>query len=161
MLEEKEKLLKHFNGDNIIMSVNFIPKNLECDFVFYSNLKRFEDNTKYFLENLILTSNISRELGNLAKYIINYNSLLNGNDFVNDNSGLMAIKLLIKLGCNKIYMAGFDGYSIDPQKDYIDKSLILRKSKEVVDKLNLNIKEKLDEFSTEVSIEFLTNSKYK
>ena len=50
-----------------------------------------------------------------------------------------SIKLLIKSKVSKVYIAGFDGYSLDSYEDYEDKEMTLGKAKDKIGNLNENL----------------------
>lgn len=72
------------------------------------------------LEKCIITSNIPSQN---AYVKTDYKSLLNSDESVMDNSGLMLIQFLINLGCKKILLAGLDGYDYDSSKNYALKNM--------------------------------------
>lgn len=144
--------------DTIIISVNFKPEKLSSDYVFVSNLRRYEELKDKVKSNLILTSNIKTDSN--VEYSINYIDLLNEIQSVRDNAGLMLIKLMINLGVKSIKLAGFDGYSYDAHTNYAEKNMAFVKKNSVVDELNEGMKRMLSEFSKQVKIEFITKTKY-
>ena len=151
------------NGNIVTISVNFISEDIETDYIFISNSKRYNSiNEKYDLKKvknkLILTSNI-KNIDN-SRFVINYNSLLNKFDDVEDNSGLLLIKLLIKCNVKSIIFAGFDGYHYDYELNYARNDLKLSMNKKSIRDLNNNIKLAIEHFSKQVNIKFITPSKY-
>ena len=109
----KDKIIE-VAKDSIVISVNFIPDFIETDYVFFTNTKRIaavknrKDGTK-----LIITSNLVRDIVDYD-YTISYNELTHYNDIFCDDSTLMLLKLLSRIGVNRVFLAGFDG-----QKDGI------------------------------------------
>ncbi|MDS0526531.1 aldolase catalytic domain-containing protein [Clostridium sp. SHJSY1] len=144
--------------DTIIVAVNFEPEKIKGDYLFISNLRRYEELKDKIKNNLIFTSNI--KLDNNAEYIINYIDLLNEIPAVRDNAGLMLIRLLINLGVKSIKLAGYDGYSYDAYENYVEKDMAFIKKHSVVDELNEGMKRMLNQFSRQVEIEFITKTKY-
>lgn len=78
-----------------------------------SNLRRFRELNLNERAKCIVTSNIP---ASGVYYQIQYRDLLNGEEAVSDNAGLMAIKFLISQNVDEIYLAGFDGYSMMRKK---------------------------------------------
>lgn len=144
--------------DTIIVSVNFKPDKLESDYVFVSNLRRYEELKDKIEIKLIVTSNIKTDSN--VEHVINYIDLLNEIQGVRDNAGLMLIKLMISLDVKSIKLAGYDGYSYDAYTSYAEKDMVFVKRKAVVDALNEGMKKVLNEFSNQVKIEFITKTKY-
>ncbi|HEO8419445.1 TPA: aldolase catalytic domain-containing protein [Yersinia enterocolitica] len=162
-IKSNNDLISNFIDSNnvITLSVNFIPSNFNCDFTFISNKKRYEklmEIVEKKSEKFIITSNIDTEISN--QVLINYSSLLNLNDAVSDNATLMLLKLLVKIGASKVYIAGFDGYSVDTLQNYVDKEMVINANTSRVDELNTSIAKVVNEISGEINLEFLTPSKY-
>lgn len=149
--------------DTIVISVNFVSRKFNCDFVFVSNEKRFNrivENKKIDKEktNLIVTSNISFTNDNIIN--INYNNLINNISSVRDNATLMLLKLLVNLNIKKILLAGFDGYSYDEVNNYVDEDMILATSRDTMQKLNEGVAIVLTRLCKDIDIEFITPTRY-
>ena len=142
----------------ITVAVNFMPEKLKCDYLFVSNLRRYNEVENKIKSELIVTSNIKTDNENC--YIVNYIGLTNDIEVVKDNAGLMLIELLIKLGVKHIKLAGYDGYSYDAYKNYAEKDMTFIKENAVVDSLNVGMSKILYKFSKQVKIEFITRTKY-
>ncbi len=147
-----------------VISINFIPKYFNPEYIFISNEKRFEElveSGKYNPKDkkYILTSNVSNEK-DIEYAVVNYLHLLNTIHDVSDNSTLMLLKLLKKLKVNKIYLAGFDGYSINAEENYANKDMILTTTNEKLNLMNQGIVEFLNKIKKELNIEFITPTKY-
>lgn len=144
----------------LVISINFLPKYYEVDGVFVSNLKRFQQ-----LENLeeigkkinvVVTSNLKTNIGN----VVNYSDLIDESHEESDNSGMMCLRFLKKCGVKKIYLAGFDGFSIHNQANYTDESLINRVEREALMKKNDAIFAQIRELGNAVKLLFVTPSLY-
>lgn len=160
-IREEEAQIKEFisNKNNlVIIPVNFIPRFFDYDYLFVSNLKRYEQLQGKPYKNLILTSNINNTPDNA--FVVSYPDLLNDNEAVADNSGLMLIKLLIKLGIHNIYLAGFDGYSQAIYDNFTQKDLAFIKKEEIMRSMNDGISKSLHELSKKVNIQFITKEHY-
>lgn len=71
--------------------------------------------------DLLITSNITTS--NNKMMIFDYSSYLNENQCIVDNSGLMCINLIKRIGKKKIILMGFDGYSTNGISSYYDNNL--------------------------------------
>ena len=91
----------------LVIGVNFVPEDFACDYVFFSNSKRFSklDTIKC---KVIATSNLPKEK---SDFQINYNSL-SGSFEQGCNSLLMLLTLLKQMEVGEVSIAGADGYSI-------------------------------------------------
>ncbi len=159
--KQKETLIKTMEKDNVIsISVNFIYREHNVDYIFVSNIRRYRQMLKknHISDNkLIGTSNIPQK----GLYIqTDYKSLLNGVESVKDNVALMLIKYLYNMGVKKVLIAGVDGYSPIPEENFIENDMsyfIKNKNLEIVNK-GLGIV--LKEYSKKIDIEFITEHKY-
>ncbi|MDR2993004.1 MAG: aldolase catalytic domain-containing protein [Bacillus cereus] len=144
----------------IVISVGFVPDFMEVDYVFLSNLKRynttFNPNRKNV--NLIYTSNIRlpKEERGIA---INYSSFLDKEDSIIDNAGMMLLNLLIKLNPEKLYIAGLDGYSLNKNNYYRERLNFTQDAESLIER-NSVIKNKIKNIKNKLDIEFITPSLY-
>ena len=165
IVDEKEKVINFINDKKpFVISINSIDLELgyNPDMYFFSNSKKFNDmeQEQLLMKNVVVTSNIIKEVENKYVYPVNYSSLLIANQYVFDNAGLMIIKLLVRLKVNEIYLAGYDGFSYEAS-DYIKQQLLFSpERKEFIDLKNINMKNEIDSFKTKVNISFVTPSLY-
>lgn len=152
----EEEIKKYITKDTVVISVNFIPKNIKIDWLFISNAKRAE---KILLkENIpcIVTSNLQITSDN--KYIVDYNSLLNLVDHVSDNAMLMLLEFLKNVGIRHILLAGFDGYG--HTQDYVDSEDNLPMSELKKSRINSGVIKVLDKYLDCMDIDWITESIY-
>lgn len=156
--EEREKILEYVDSrDVIVVSVNHAYEYISPSYIFVSNLRRYRELDENYYNKSIVTSNISTADAYLQ---IEYADLLNDNEFVRDNAGLMAIRLFMNCGVKEIVLAGFDGYSHDSEKNYANKGLVFITKKAMVDAMNEGMKEILMEYKNEINLSFLTETRY-
>ena len=149
----------------IIVSINYVPKNIKVDYVFLTKTKRYTQLLNDMLNSLnnkevkiIATSNVTKAQGKFS-YVLNYGSLIDYNTEIIDNSLIMFLKATKKLEINNIYLAGFDGYS-KRADNYFDISKEYSFAKEKADYLNSYVKNYLKNNSVDFNIEFITKSRY-
>ncbi len=157
-IEEKDRIIALASKNNVIViSVNYAYSEYIPDYIFISNLRRFrelEDNDK---SKCIVTSNIPAE----DVYIqTKYRDLLNHEEAVSDNAGLMAIKFLANYGVRKVYLAGFDGYSHDVRENYGNSEMAFITRNAVLDAMNIGMSKVLKEYKMQINLVFLTPQKY-
>ena len=156
--DERDKISEFINREHpIVISVNFDYSECSADFIFLSNLRRFSNLEINRKRCSIVTSNIPA-VDAYAK--IKYSSLLNNQDAVQDNAGLMLIKFLIQSQVKKIYLAGMDGYSVDSSQNYMDKMLTIYTNKAHAEAMNYGMNQVLSEFSRQIDIKFLTTPRF-
>ena len=163
-INENTKQIKKYITDNnpIVVGLNFIYRGFEADFYFFANTihwEKWERNLNH--EKCILTSNIKAQTN--EAYRINYSSLTEEDSFLYDNSMIMCLNLMKKLGVSEIVMAGFDGLMEDGE-NYVDDTFPNRQTEYSIKQLNTEIKRLYDRFeqrvSDKIAISFLTPSFY-
>lgn len=156
--EEYQKIANFAARDDVItVSVNFDYKKCNIDFIFLSNLRRFQDLAKDKKSKCIITSNIPADNVYLQP---EYRDLINDEDAVKDNAGLMAIKFFCDYGVTKVFLAGFDGYTYDVRENYCDKHMEFITRNAVLDAMNDGMTKVLGEYSKKMNIAFLTEPKH-
>ena len=147
----KEKIAEYASRSGVVtISVNFDYPHCETDFVFISNMRRFREFPAEKRKKCIITSNITAD----GVYLqTKYRDLLSDVEAVSDNSGLMAIKFLMKCGAKKILLAGMDGYSHDNAENYAEKTLAVFMNDAMKDAINEGMKKVLEEYGKRIAIE--------
>jgi 4-hydroxy 2-oxovalerate aldolase len=140
-----------------VIAINYEPENINVDFIFYSNKRRFDKKKPTNNVKIILTSNIEDHTENY--YHINYEDLINEIPFVEDNAGLMAIQLLSEFSVRNIYLAGFDGYNIQSniEESFAKKDLATNQSLERLENINMGMNIAIKDYSKTLSISFVTS----
>lgn len=148
----------------IVIAVNFVPDVIKADYVFLTKAKRYTQLIKDIGAcvnpdiEIIATSNVVKTSGDFS-YVMNYNSLIDMNTEIIDNSLVMLLKAAVILGIKSVALAGFDGYS-KSEDNYFDVSREYSFAKEKADYLNKYVADYLDGIKNELSIEFITDSFY-
>lgn len=149
--------------DVVVISINFKPSNIKTDYIFISNEKRYEkllDDEAYLngTTKLILTSNIKVKSEKVMT--VDYLNLLNNTDDVRDNSTLMLLKLLQRIGLSEIDIAGFDGYDYDQEKNYAKQDMVLTTDEKSIERMNKGISKELSSLNQDLTINFITPTLY-
>ncbi|MBP3314131.1 MAG: aldolase catalytic domain-containing protein [Oscillospiraceae bacterium] len=156
--EEAENICKKVQQPNVLsISVNFDYAICDTDYIFVSNLRRYKELSSAKKDKCIVTSNIPAQDTYLQ---VKYQDLLNTHDYARDNAGMMLIKLLIRAGAKKILLAGVDGYSVDPTQNFADQKMNFFTQKATFEAMNAGMNSALQEFATQIDIEFATNPRY-
>ena len=157
-LDEQEKVIAYAQEKKLLtFSVNFEYSELETDYIFLSNLRRFRELSTASYNKCIATSNIPMAE---AYITVNYEELLNDAEFVRDNSSLMLIAYLMRMGVKKVYLAGLDGYSIDPTQNFADQKMNFYAKTTRFEGMNAGLNRVLEEYAETIEIEFVTTPKY-
>lgn len=133
----------------IVIAVNFIPTDINVDYVFISNARRYQQTEEVKCKRII-TSNVN---GN-ADFVLDYNGL-SGAFEQGCNSYIMLLKLLSQMGVSNIASAGADGYKPN-EENYANNSM--RSETDHGVQFNNSVKEAIR--SLNVNVNFITPSAY-
>ncbi len=163
IITEETRIKKYQEQEGIItIAINYIPQNISVNYLFISNAKRYTALASKLIGRrdikLIGTSNVRRAEGKFD-YTLAYNGLIDLYEKIPDNSFVMMLKALMKMGITKVKAAGFDGYS-KQESNYIHTDMEYDFIKEKAEYLNRYTKTFLEEHKKEIEIEFVTDSKY-
>ena len=155
---EKDKIIDFvLHKDVLTISINFDYPEINTDYIFLSNLRRYRELDVSKREKCIITSNIP----SVDVYLqTRYSDLLNDIDVVEDNAGMMLIKFLMSLGAKKVFVAGMDGYSIDPSENFADQKMNFYNKKATFEAMNAGMIMILKKFKEFIEIEYVTTPKY-
>lgn len=153
-----EKVAEAASGENTaIIAVNFCGGKYTPDYIFSSNMRRFVKIQGKTSAKCITTSNMKD--CTQSDYMINFASYTMKNPEIIDNSGLMALHLLIALGIKEVSIAGMDGYSAYSEKDYYDPNLAYAFSEGAIRRNELISKE-LKNIQKLMKLNFITPTYY-
>lgn len=127
----------------LCISVNYISKYSK--YVFWGNSKRYAmyKGERNYVENIV-TSNIKPD--NEKDYWVNYYSLINY-DYKNfENSTIMVLNLLKRIGVDKITIAGFDGFEEKSDSNYVDDSFQKERHMESYNELNAELYDMFEKY---------------
>ncbi len=166
----QEKIACFIRDENpLVVGINSIPAHYSCDWLFFSKPLRYEyarekSPERFAMIPKILASNIKTS-GEDNEYIVNYNLLIKLGWIFFDDSMIMFLRLLEKLGNQEVYLAGFDGFSLSENYNYADPflqgELDLQKRKELNADISSMLNDLVEEAATRFKLTFLTPSIYK
>ena len=107
---------------------------------------------------IIATSNVRLTDTKNVKYV-NYASLIDESSEFPDNSMMMLVRLLCKVGVKQVALAGFDGYTAD-NVNFYDANMEYSFIKEKADSLNESGRAFFDSVKDQIKIFFVTTSNY-
>lgn len=157
-----ERFIK--SRDPLIISVNYIPKDLSIDYVFVTKSSRYLEITEKLMAErerpikIIATSNVESKHSNFL-FRFSREPLLEKGQSIADNSMLMLLRLLRRCGVQKVYLAGFDGYS-DREDNYFNPSMEYSFIRNKANQMNCHIREVLEKEYANMELNFLTFSRY-
>lgn len=145
----------------IVISVNYIDDYREA-WAFFANIKRYNMSAESCKNRTVITSSNIRQ--SKAQYQVNYDSIINRGYKYFDNSTIMLLNLLKKLGVERISIAGFDGFDVNMKSNYMDDSFQNERHKFEFESMNLVIarmlKDIMDTLEGKCEVQFITPSKY-
>lgn len=159
-----EQRIKEYQRQNhtVTIAINYLPPNITVDYLFVSNAKRYTTLASKLVGRkeigLIGTSNVRRIAGDFD-YTLAYDQLIDSNEKIPDNSFVMLLKAFIKMGINKVTVAGFDGYS-GQDNNYIHTDMEYDFIKEKAEYLNNYTRDFLEGHKSELTVDFITESQY-
>ena len=148
-----------------IISVNMIPQDFEADYIFLSNSKRYVQMATALLSaerryEIIATSNVTAS-GKKFDYELNYSELLDRSAEIIDNSFVMLLKVMLRIGMKRVWLAGFDGYfGRSNSKNYLNANMEYKFDKKQADALNHYVSQVLEQMGKEIEMIFITDSLY-
>lgn len=146
------------SNNALVMSIHFVPDFVESDYIFYSNIKRYDMFKSMQKESsTVLTSNLLR-YGNVGEdsLVFSFENLaMHGDDYCDDTT-LMALNLLKQVGVTHLSIAGFDGTVGKRGSFYIDS--LARDASD--SNHNAQVLDMLKQHYSDININFLTNSAY-
>lgn len=161
---QRDKILERQRSkDYTVISVNFVPEGIACDYVFLSNAKRYVQmstrlSDRTLQARVIATSNVTAT--DSFDYVLRYRDLLDEEALIADNPMLMLLKLLKQFGVGEIVCAGFDGYSVVQKPNYINPNMEYSYSTETAQAINRDVIEGIRRLGMEERLEFITRSYY-
>ena len=105
----------------VVLAVNFSGGGFRADYIFSSNMRRFSKIAGRTDARCITTSNM---IGSAqSDYVVNFSSFASAEPDILDNSGLMALRLLCRIGVREVLLAGMDGYEPSSTDNYADDTM--------------------------------------
>jgi len=108
---------------------------------------------------MILTSNIQDAPE--GALVVNYSDLTNPSADAADSSGMMLLKLLIKISVKGADLAGFDGFRPNQVNNYVSQSMVGISDPLALEEKNLAMNQQLNAYAEDISLRFVTPTKYK
>lgn len=148
-----------------IISANFVANKgaVEDRMTFFGSAKRYKKSGGRLGEkNIVVVSNI--ENYRKTDIVVNYESLIERDNDDFDNTAIMLLNLLKRMGILKFAVAGFDGY-VRNKSNYFDEAAFDgNRFERKFDTITVNMRKMLKDYSASLNkkgdIEFLTPSIY-
>lgn len=159
-VKKNEPLIaKYIEGKKpLVISVNYVFE--KADMAFFGNSKRYVNaNETRIGKQCVISSNIVSD--NDRDLVVNYYDLIDTRHKYFENSLMMLLRLLRRVGISKLTIAGFDGFAKE-KNNYIDESFHNERHMHEFEDLNRELALMFEEFVNSISdktqINFLTPS---
>lgn len=131
---------------------------IEPDYVLTTRVDAFEKAVNAE-KNIITTSGVT-DTHDDKVMVIDYEKWVTVENGVQDSSGIIALKLISSCGASEIILAGFDGFSVDINQNYYDKTMRHPVTEEQARERNEYFRTYVNRLRSIVPITFLTPSLY-
>lgn len=159
IIREKDTVKSYIENRNpVVIGVNRSSNEYKYDYLFVTNEKRLVDKPAN-VGKFIKTSNLHKILSETIQ--VNYSSYLAENSIVCDNPTLMLLNLLTSMGIREVTIAGFDGFSPNPEDNYFAQGLSMGSSINSKVEKNHLVSEEVQGLQKRIKINFITESLYK
>lgn len=155
--EYEDQIKSKISNEMITVAIHFYNDTWRPEFVFSSNIRRFTKLLSEKRAKIIATSNIPNH--DEAAYSVNFSTFTGNYGELFDNAGLLVLRLLDKLGVEKVYIAGMDGYNDSSNGNYIN----IEFEPEHISKADVRnemMSKELCRIASRLQIEFITPTKY-
>ena len=153
----KDRIVRFVHEKNsAVISVNFVPVFLQPTIAFCANAKRLVNLRGIKGVQRIITSNLKEDAESDYEGVVSYNDCVYFNESFCEDSTLMLLKTLERIGNTEVYIAGFDGFK-DNGADYFSKNYTHEEGKNVSAE---TVKSILRSALNKTRIHFLTPSVY-
>lgn len=161
----KTEILKEIQDKNsIVIMTNFIDEDFlkEGALVFWGSSKRYEKYKELRGKvQSVITSNVESDNGN--DLVVNYDSYTDRTEEYSDNTSLMLLRVLQRIGITSYSIAGFDGFS-DQANYFKQNEFSEERFRPKYDEINKALSKLLKNFADSIGntsgIKFITPSIY-
>ena len=162
-VRDSDELIRRYIDDNdpVTIGVNFIPPDMDVDYIFFNNTKRYSQNiTNLNMSDVrtIATSNLT-PANSAFDYPLNYEGLMGEDNEVWCNALVLILNLMKRLGVVDVALAGFDGF-VKSADNYVGEDYDLGLDYKFLSVVNKRMKGKVKEYRRFMNIEFITQSQY-
>lgn len=166
-LESQQEVLQHIaDRHSIVIGINAILPGYQYDYLFFSNPARYDfaqsAHGEVFRDTKrIVLSNI-RNTPDDGELVIGFDTVIKRGWTYYDNATICCLRLMERIGMDKVSLAGFDGFKTKYNESYADPFLPSLNPAEGWDKLNEETREIYRDFKETAvkckEIEFITPS---
>ncbi len=158
LLEGKEQIEGLLQDPEVVsISLNSFDR-FDTDYVLTTRADAFQKAREEGKE-IITTSGITDEAQDNI-LIIDYGKWITVESGIQDSSGIVALKLMTACGASEILLAGFDGFSVDINQNYYDKTMRHPVTEEQAKQRNEYFRSYVRRLRASIPVKYLTPSLY-
>lgn len=162
---ETDKIKEYIHSYSpLVIAINFIPGDIPVNYLFLTNSKRYVQQATRLSAlgkniRIIATSNVTKSCGTFD-FQLDYETLIDRTAVFPDNSFIMLLKVMLKIGIKRVSLAGFDGYSSNRLTNYYSSEMEYNFAKQKGDEINAYVNKMLPVFKEQLEINFITTTAY-
>lgn len=157
-ISNERKKIELFISKNNVITIG-LNINWKFDYVITTRKEMYKELMDAGVR-VITTSNVAKTRSDNAM-VVNYGRWIDISDQTYDSSAVIIMNLLKECNVNKIYLAGFDGFSMNINENYCEPYLRHPVSEEQANRRNNYYKKFINKIRNEgIDIEFITASRY-
>ncbi len=152
----------------LTIAVNFVPEGVlpTPDYLMLFNSKRYVQMAtavsamqKQGSVRIVATSNVTSSADDFD-FVLNYKRLMDHEAMIRENPLFVLLDLFRDAGVSELALAGFDGYQLAADSNYIHENMEYSFTKEKAEAINADVKSALDRSGLLEKITFVTDSRY-
>ena len=153
----------------LTIAVNFVPEGVlpTPDYLMLFNSKRYVQMAtavsamqKQGSVRIVATSNVTSSADDFD-FVLNYKRLMDHEAMIRENPLFVLLDLFRDADVSELALAGFDGYQLAADSNYIHENMEYGFTKEKAEAINADVKNALDRSGLLNRITFVTDSRYK
>lgn len=158
LVEGKEKILEQLKNPQVVsISLNSFDQ-FDTDYVLTTRADAFERAVRSG-KRVIVTSGLC-ETSTEQILLIDYKKWVTVEHGVQDSSGIVALKLMSACGASELLLAGFDGFSVNMNLNYYDKTMRRPVTAEQAKQRNEYFRSYVSRMRERIPVTYLTRSLY-
>lgn len=152
----------------LTIAVNFVPEGVlpTPDYLMLFNSKRYVQMAtavsamqKQGSVRIVATSNVTSSADDFD-FVLNYKRLMDHEAMIRENPLFVLLDLFRDADVSELALAGFDGYQLAADSNYIHENMEYGFTKEKAEAINADVKNALDRSGLLNRITFVTDSRY-
>lgn len=155
----REKISEYVGRDSIVTISLNLSDDFDQDYILVTKQEALEEANKTN-KKMIVMSSVAKDVKDNVK-VLNYKDWTEWDEKVRDSSSVAAFLLAERAGVSNVYLAGFDGFSVNINDNYYDANMRVPMLSCQVDERNRYYTKRLKQMKNKgINVIFVTPSKY-